>query len=321
MGDAVTGDGVAGQPLLGQGVRVAWEALPEPVRAAVADLAGGAVAAARTCAGGFSPGVAAVLTLDDGRRVFVKAVSTAQNPTAPEMHRREAEVNAWLPAHPALPALLGAYDDGDSVALLFEHVDATTPALPWVRAELDAVLRTLRSVQRAAGAVPASFGSVVANHRDEFAAWRRLAADPPEGLDAWSRANAARLAGVEVGWAAAAAGDRLLHADLRADNALVRDGRAWLVDWPWACAGAPWVDGVFMAPSVVLQGGPLPEELMAAAFPDAPPDGVLAVAAALAGFFTEHSLAPPPPGLPTVRAYQAAQGRAAQEWLARLLAC
>jgi hypothetical protein len=302
--------------LLGQGVRVAWSALPPSVHAAVESVVGAPVASAVTCRGGFSPGAAAALTLADGRRAFVKAVSTAQNPDSPRMYRQEIVVNGWLPAHPAIPALLGTYDDGDWVALVFEHVDAGTPELPWRPADLDVVLRTVVDVQRRAGPVPAT--PIATLLAEDFASWAALAATRPAGLDAWSAARLDRLAEVEAGWAEAASGDALLHTDLRADNVLVRDGRAWLVDWPWACAGAAWVDAVLMAPSVVLQGGPQPEDLLAAAYPAAPPAGVVAVVAALAGFFTRAALAPPPPGLPTVRAHQAACGRAAREWLARL---
>jgi hypothetical protein len=311
----------AAMGLLGQGVRVEWSALPAAVRSAVAGIAGGEVVGARTCVGGFSPGVAAALTLAGGGRAFVKAVSSAQNPDSPAMHRAEAAVNAWLPAHPAVPALLGTYDDGDWVALVFEHVDAGTPRLPWVRAELDVVLRTVVDVQRAGTPVAAAARPIGELYAADFSAWARLADNPPAGLDPWSAANAARLASIEAGWADAAAGDSLVHMDLRADNVLVRADRAWLVDWPWACAGAPWVDGVVMAASVSLQGGPPPWELVAAAYPDAPPSGVLSLVAGLAGFFTEHALAPAPAGIPTVRAHQEAQGRATREWLASLLAC
>ena len=40
------------------------------------------------------------------------------------------------------------------------------------------------------------------------------------------------------------------------------------------------------------------------------------VFAALAGYFTHRALQPPPPGLPTLRAFQAAQGEVARQWLA-----
>jgi hypothetical protein len=308
-------------PLLGQGVRLAWADLPGAVRDAVASIAGGAVVEASGCVGGFSPGAAAVLTLAGGGRVFVKAVSTAQNPKTPAMYRQEIAAHGWLPPHPSVPPLLGTYDDGDWVALVFEHVDAGTPPLPWERSDLDAVLDAVLSVQRAASPVPAAVQRVEDQYAETFTGWRQIAASPPGWLDEWSVAHAERCASIEAGWAAGAAGDALLHTDLRADNVLVRDGRAWVVDWPWACAGAAWVDGVLMAPSVGLLGGPPPEELMAAMYPDAPPAGVLAVVAALAGYFTRWAGEPAPPGLPTLRAHQAAQGAETRKWLARLLAC
>jgi hypothetical protein len=35
----------------------------------------------------------------------------------------------------------------------------------------------------------------------------------------------------------------------------------------------------------------------------------------LAGFFIGHGTRPPPPGLPTIREFQLAQGRTALDWL------
>jgi hypothetical protein len=86
---------------------------------------------------------------------------------------------------------------------------------------------------------------------------------------------------------------------------------------PWACLAAPWFDLVAMLPSVHMQGSPSPETL----FNDHPvtrtadPGAVTAVLAALTGFFVRQSRQPPPPGLPTLRAFQAAQGRTALDWL------
>lgn len=48
----------------------------------------------------------------------------------------------------------------------------------------------------------------------------------------------------------------------------------------------------------------------------ADPAAVDVFVVALAGYFTRRSLLPPPPGLPTVRAFQAAQGRIARGWAA-----
>jgi hypothetical protein len=48
------------------------------------------------------------------------------------------------------------------------------------------------------------------------------------------------------------------------------------------------------------------------------PDAVVVLVAAVAGFFIEHSLRPAPPGLPTLRAFQAAQGEVTRAWLERI---
>jgi aminoglycoside phosphotransferase (APT) family kinase protein len=148
--------------------------------------------------------------------------------------------------------------------------------------------------------------------------WQRLLAEPLPGLDAWSVRNAAALAQLEALAPEAAHGDTLLHFDTRADNLLVTEERIYVVDWPHARLGQAWVDLVFFAPSVAMQGGPPPEELIARhpAARRADPAALTAAVASVAGFFTHRSLQPPPPGLPTVRAFQAAQGAVARAWLA-----
>src|SRR5437773_9328388 len=80
-----------------QGARIPWEAAPESVRAAVEAGLGARVDEAVTQPGGFSPGVAARLRLEDGRTVFVKAVGSEPNPDSPGFHRIEAHVAAVLP--------------------------------------------------------------------------------------------------------------------------------------------------------------------------------------------------------------------------------
>ncbi|MBC6463462.1 phosphotransferase [Actinomadura sp. HBU206391] len=118
-------------------------------------------------------------------------------------------------------------------------------------------------------------------------------------------------------WGAAAEGEALVHADLRADNLLLTPDRVVVVDWPWACVAAPWFDLLSMLPSVRLQGGPPPEAL----FEDHPVargadrHDVTTALAALTGFFVWNARQPAPPGLPALRAFQAAHGEIALEWL------
>jgi hypothetical protein len=72
-----------------------------------------------------------------------------------------------------------------------------------------------------------------------------------------------------------------------------------------------------MLPSVHMQGGPPPETLFDnhPVARQADPDTVTTVLAALAGFFVWQGRQPAPPGLPTLREFQAAQGSAALAWL------
>jgi hypothetical protein len=115
----------------------------------------------------------------------------------------------------------------------------------------------------------------------------------------------------------AVAGDTLLNFDVRADNMLLTPERVWFLDWPLACVGAAWVDVLFFLPSVAMQGGPSPEAIVAhnPACRAADLAAITAAVASIAGFFTHRALQPPPPGLPTVRAFQAAQGAVARRWL------
>jgi len=75
-----------------------------------------------------------------------------------------------------------------------------------------------------------------------------------------------------------AEGNTLLHVDIRADNLLIAGDRVLVVDWPHSAIGDTWIDLLFFLPSVAMQ---------------------------------------PPPGLPTLRRFQLAQGLPALEWLKR----
>jgi hypothetical protein len=68
-----------------------------------------------------------------------------------------------------------------------------------------------------------------------------------------------------------------------------------------------------------MQGGPDPEPTFAnhPVAAGADPGAVTTTLAALAGFLVGDSRLPPPPGLPTLRAFQLGQGLAALDWLRR----
>ncbi|MER6026794.1 phosphotransferase [Streptomyces sp. NPDC001851] len=308
------------------GVRAPWENLPSVVRDAVAEVLGAPVVHAVTQNGGFSPGVAARVRTAAGGTGFVKAVSAEANPHSPRLHRREARTATALPAAVAAPRLLGTYDDGTWVALVFEEVAGRQPHVPWRPDELRRVLDAVTGLARTGTPCPLDVPPVAEDLADSFSGWRRLldgeAGGVRDRLGAWTAAHLPDLAALESRWADGASGDTLAHGDLRADNVLLTDdGGVALVDWPHALRAAPWFDLLVLLPSVRAQGGPDPEEVFTA-HPlgrDADRDAVTAALAALTGYFLRSSLNPPPPGLPTLRPFQRAQGDAALAWLRKRL--
>ncbi len=310
------------KPPAAEGKRLPWTALPTSLRHLVEQKLGSNVLAAVTQPGGFSPGVAARLRLADGSRAFVKAVGDI-NPESPDMHRAEARIAAALPPDVPAPRLLTSIDSDGWVVLLFEDIEGQMPAQPWRADELSRVLEAMARLADALSPAPIDAPPAATRYGPLGSGWRWLAeaarsgSGGPAGLDPWACAHLAELAAVEAGWPQAVRGDSLAHGDIRADNILLTPDGVVFVDWPWACLAAPWFDLAGMLPSVAMQGGPRPEQVFTThpVAKGADPDAVSTVVASLAGMFSYLSRQPDPPGLPTVRAFQAAQAATALDWL------
>lgn len=317
------------QPPPPQGARLHWEQAPGRLREAFEEWAGSPVREAVTQPSGFSPGVASRLLLANGRRLFVKAVGPDINPHSAGIHRREIQSLSGLPDDVPAPRLLWSHDEGEDgwVALALEDIEGRHPRQPWNLRELDRVLDAIVRLNERLTPSPLPLEVAPdANHlfaEDSISGWRIMqrSRDQSERLAPWFRRNLDRLAELEAGAGAAALGETLTHCDLRADNLLLTEERVWFLDWPHVKTCAAWVAVMFLAPSVTMQGGPPPEEIVAAhpAWRAADPEGVTAVLAATAGYFTEQEFRPPPPGLPTLRAFQRGQAAVARDWLLRRL--
>jgi len=301
-------------------VRVHWDELPDRVRGAIEQRIGARVVDAETQPGGFSPGLAARLRTSDGRRCFVKAVSDQANPDTPGIHRREAEVVAALPREAAVPRLLWTYDEDGWVALGFTDIEGRTPAQPWRQDELDLVVVGLQRLHAVLTPAPVQSSSAAHAFATHIRGWDELKSTHAPGLDAWSMKNLDQLVELEASAPTMLSGNTLLNFDVRADNILISGDTAYFVDWPLARIGPPFVDWLGLAPSVHMQGGPNPEELLRGVrLGDVSEQAINATLASLTGYFLAHSRRPPPPGIPTVRAFQAAQGVVALEWLRQRL--
>lgn len=317
-------------PLAFGGQRLDWRDLPRSVRGRIESLAGARVTAEMSATSGFSPGFCAVLELTDGRAVFVKAVSPDQNPHSPELARAEIRAARALPPGVPAPTLRWWDDDGHWVLLGFDAVAGRSPELPWRADDLALVLSALDDLARCRPAVGHELPRTEELLADDFTGWRsmlhagraeqeRVAAlvDEP---GRWALEHLEDLARWEDDALRVVAGDALVHGDLRADNVMIEDGhdRVWLIDWPHASVGAPWIDLAFMLPSVALQGGAGdPAWLFARseAAQGVGADDLRAALAGLAGYFAWSSGQPAPPGIPNLRAFQAAQAGATLRWL------
>ena len=284
-------------------------------------MLGGRVQAATTQPGGFSPGIAARVIVENGRRAFVKAVGDI-NPDAPRLHRAEALIAAALPPGTPAPRLLGCVDADGWVILAFEDVDGELPAQPWRDDELMRVLAATTDLARRLTPAPIDVPPAATRYHTLGQGWQLLgndtasSADDLAGVDPWVREHLTDLVGLEHGWEDAVNGATLAHGDVRADNILLTPDRVVFVDWPWACLAPPWFDLIAMLPSVTMNGGPSPEDVLAMhSTAGADPDAVTTVVAALAGTWTYLGRRPDPPGLPTLRAFQQAQAAVALRWL------
>ena len=244
--------------------------------------------------------------LDDGRTAFAKV---ALDEDAARWLRDERRVYEAVEAR--FMAELVGWHDGDVTLLLIEDLgDARWPP-PWRDGDVEAVLATLEHV----AATPAPTGvPALADGRARWNGWRDVAVDP-EPLLATSLCSRAWLDRalpvlLEAGETCDLDGDSLVHLDVRSDNLCFDGERVVLVDWNLACAGNPVLDVAFWLPSLTLEGGPQPWELL---------DDTGGLVALVAGYFAARAGLPPPETAPRVREFQRAQAEVALPWAAREL--
>jgi aminoglycoside phosphotransferase (APT) family kinase protein len=158
------------------------------------------------------------------------------------------------------------------------------------------------------------FGATGSDERGR-AGWAEVARDPGPflglGLCAaeWLNRALPRLRAAQN--AAVVEGDDLVHNDVRSDNlCLTPDRGMLLIDWNLPRRGNGAFDLAFAAPSVHMEGGPLPEAWV---------DDDGRMAAIVSGYFAGRAGLPQIPDAPRVRWIQLEQLRVALPWAARAL--
>lgn len=301
--------------------RLQWGALPLSIRTVIEGRLGGRVIAAGSCSGGFSPGMASRLTLDDGRRVFVKAMDGRAWPDQIDPYRAEAQVAASLPATVPAPRLLWSLEDDRWIVLAFDNIDGREPTQPWTRTELDRVLATVGQLSQPVTPSPIALSRA----HPRLGGWAELAGDRHRltrltAYSAWVADQLPHLEALEQEGLSTAQGDTLVHFDLYPHNILLTADRVLFVDWPHARLGAPFLDLVMLLSSASADGidpDPILHHHPLTARVD--PPVIDAVLAAHAGFLLATGLDPHPPGLQPIAEAKIRLGRATLRWLRQRL--
>jgi len=289
------------------GVRLAYERIPERVRAWVEHQLGSPITSADTQSGGMSPGCAARLRTADGRTAFVKAVGTDLNPQTPGLFRHEIRVLSRLGPADYRPRVLGHHDDGDWVALLLEDVDGRHPDLD-DPAQADAVWSTVQAQATELTPQPAGLAirTLADNARRWADGWATMAAEPRRFLPAWAAGRVDELHERATTLAERLPVESLCHWDVRNDNLLIRaDGTVVIVDWGMSRLGPRWADLFLLS----LAWADRPEFDGRAVMLDADPSTVTDVLIGLGGWLAYRSTHDPLPRLPTMPAFQRREGR------------
>lgn len=287
-------------------MRVRWEDLPESARRAVEAVCG-SVVVSRSSSQGFGLGVASRLETESAS-FFLKACPLDSG-RALSLYTRERRVNGLLPPGVSAPRMLWSEDVGGWRLLLFDfaggHEADLRPGSPDVPPVMEAIAELAISLTPCPDK---TLPSVTENIRFLVARAESLLADPPPGLpDLELYAKA--LDGLDPD---DATGDTLLHADLKADNILVTNGRAVVIDWALACQGAAWVEVALLVPWLIKYGRtPEQAEHLAAEAPawGEAPDRTLTGLAAAWTLFREYMAHHGPVSLREQRARSAAVGR------------
>jgi aminoglycoside phosphotransferase (APT) family kinase protein len=245
--------------------------------------------------------------LADGGRAFIKL---ALDDLAAGWLRDEWRVYESVDASFMATPIAWHDSDGTTFVVIEDLSDAHWPP-PWSPAHIALVLEMLAEVH--ATAAPQELPSL-GSLRDVLDGWRSVAADPEAflstGICSSEWIDEALPALAEASAHCELAGEALVHLDVRSDNLCIREDRVVLVDWNLAAVGNGLIDAVAWAPSLRLEEGPEPWELV-------PDSGGLA--SLLAGFFASRAGLPAPETAPTVREFQRRQLEVALPWAAREL--
>jgi phosphotransferase family enzyme len=273
--------------------------MDEMISHRIARLAGRGVTSMEVCTGGYTRAARRRVHFDDGGTAFAKCATDAQ--TAEWLY---AEIGLYRSLKaPFLPSVMVA-DTTDPPLLILEDLSHADWPPPWTTDRVDRVLAALEDVHVRSIEVP-EYGKVVGD-----SGWHEVAADPAQLLamglvsESWLRRCLPALLSAQD--SVETQGRSLCHFDLRSDNMCLRGPQAILIDWNNACRGNGALDTAYWLPSLYLEGGPSPAQIL--------PRGAC-YGALVAGYFASRIGRFELPHGPGVRVLQRRQLEAGLDWI------
>ncbi|MEV3934887.1 phosphotransferase [Glycomyces sp. NPDC049804] len=225
--------------------RPAYATLPDAARDRIAAELGGGAVTVTVAGGGFTTGFAGRVRSESGAELFIKAAGP-RTPEVREAYRDEARCTAALPPGIPAPEIRFHADIDDWVVTGYEALQGKPLTLPMTPATVDLMLDAFAAAAKALNPPTADLiASGIRPKTDEnLSVFRRIASGdaPPIALPPALDGRLAALADIESGIAEILDTDQVSHGDLRPDNFVLGDGRAWICDWTKPRYVPPWMD-------------------------------------------------------------------------------
>ncbi|WP_118974821.1 phosphotransferase [Taibaiella koreensis] len=237
--------------------------LPAGLRACLRDALGLNAAQAIVPDCGLSAALRFSVQMEDGSKVFVKAAT--DDSTEQWLRREHLVLSATI--KPCMPAVIAWIDRrGKRPVLLSEDLShaywpASHQGVTWCEGDIPLLL----SAVEALSSLDTMPGLPPLENRNR-SLWTWIKAHPKAllalGLCSPEWLNHSLNTLTEAKQQADVTGDRLVHGDLRSDNICILDGQVKFVDWSHAACGAVGYDLALLLPTLRLEGGPDPYQLL-----------------------------------------------------------
>lgn len=274
----------------------------------VGAMLGSRVVEAHLVEGGYSGAERWIVALENDVTVFVKMGIYDHT-----RHQVREEARFYQTFHEAFtPRFLGFEDHAESPLLILEDLSHATWPPPWTEDQIERVVATLEQV---ASSPPPDYLPSLEHYRENLSGWSRVEDDPSSFLslglasEAWLREALPVMK--EASDRAVLSGSSLVHFDVRSDNLAFLPNRTVLVDWSIPAVGNPLADIVGWLPSLHLEGGPAPREILG--------EQGAELVALITGYWASRAGLPPPERAPRVRDLQQAQLKVSLPWATQLL--